>query len=120
MKQAVSAEFFRIATADAELIFPTSLVRPNDGVDRAAANQHRLHERRDRRLRVQRFVIRRLVIGKDFHHRCVALLFDCPYSQSRKHVELEISDEQPIGGQRAAETEIHTRLLSVPGLKAAE
>jgi hypothetical protein len=29
MNQAVSAEFFRIATADAELIFSASLVRPN-------------------------------------------------------------------------------------------
>ena len=33
-------------------------VKFNAGVDRAAANQHRFQVRRDRRLRVQRFVIK--------------------------------------------------------------
>ena len=39
MNQAVSAEFFRIATTIAELIFPTSLVRPNAKAQRAGAKR---------------------------------------------------------------------------------
>jgi hypothetical protein len=49
MNQAVSAEFFRFAAADAELVCPDSFVRPNDSGNGAVAEKPNLRNPRHRR-----------------------------------------------------------------------